>query len=211
MPHTEFVSPDGKKWPSVTQIVDVINKPFLYRWYGKHGNKRATRILKASGTVGSAFHDAVEKRLTGTSFVDLLPTLSSRTKYMMGEFEKFVDEYDLRPLKLEGKVINEPLHYHGTYDALCSVKLGRKRKNIICDWKSSNSVHDSYAIQLCLYNMGLPKEEQVDEGWIIRVGKKRSKPELEVKKFENLKGFEHVALACRELWDFMNRQGAFEC
>lgn len=206
--HSEFVGPDGRRWPSVTQLCDTINRPFLYRWYGKHGNKRATRILKASASVGTAFHDAIEKHLTVGTKSD---TLSSRIGKMISTFElDFMQVYDPKVEVLEGKVIHNALRYHGTYDGIIDVKDGKKRKRVLCDWKSSNSVHDSYGIQLALYNMALPKDQQVEDGWIIRVGKKRAYPELEVRKFEHLRVYEPLALACRELWDFINHEGCWE-
>ncbi len=51
---------EGVKYPSVTSITGLLNKPFLNFWYGKHGTKACKQIMMDACAIGTATHDTVD-------------------------------------------------------------------------------------------------------------------------------------------------------
>jgi CRISPR/Cas system-associated exonuclease Cas4 (RecB family) len=202
MPHTPYVL-NGVEIPSVTEIISIIDKPFLRLWYGKNGTKECQRIMKESGELGSRVHDAIEAILKGEE----PPPLSPQEVGMVHWFELWQNETDFRPVELELKVVSERHKFHGTFDALGT--FGDSTELVMCDWKTSSKIDDSYALQLAAYAAAY--EEQtgigVTKGMIVRMDKKAtSKKQFEVKEFNGLPKYFEVFLSCLDVWNFVNRR-----
>src|SRR4029077_10862660 len=112
MPHTPFIGPDGKDWPSVTEVGDVLAKPALYRFYADNGWDGAEQIKHDSAAIGQEFHDGIFHRFNGTT-----TPISLQAEQMVDEFfDEFVKPYQVVPIALEQKVINHAKRYHGSFD-----------------------------------------------------------------------------------------------
>lgn len=205
MPHTPYIL-NGEAIPSVTEVLNVINKPFLYAWFAKHGFAECERIKKEAGDLGSRVHDAVESYLKGEGY-----ELAGREAEMLQHFLKWKEQTDFRPVELELKVVSERHKFHGTFDALGT--FGDSTELVMCDWKTSSKIDDSYALQLAAYAAAY--EEQtgigVTKGLIVRMDKKAtSKKQFEVKEFTNLPRFFEVFLSCLDVWNFVNRRDKWQ-
>lgn len=201
MGHTSFIL-DGEPIPSVTEVISVINKPYLYGWFAKHGWKECERIKREAGELGSRLHDAIESYLRGES-----RDLSGRELVMLEMFRSWRIENDFRPMELEKKVVSRQHRYHGTFDALGT--FGDSSELVICDWKTSSSINDEYALQLAAYAAAYEEETGIGitNGLIVRMDKKAtSKKQFEVKEFKNLPRFFDVFLDCLSLWNFVNKK-----
>lgn len=60
-----YTNPNGDRYPSITSVLGKQPKPGLDAWKERMGEERATRIMKASGRVGTEFHDACENYILG--------------------------------------------------------------------------------------------------------------------------------------------------
>src|SRR6185295_20239266 len=66
MPHTNFIV-NGEQWPSVTEVLGIVAKPFLHEWYkrevykaGLDGWKKCEKIYEDGCAFGTAVHSALE-------------------------------------------------------------------------------------------------------------------------------------------------------
>lgn len=212
MGHTPFTAPNGDTdWPSITQVGDVLAKPSLYKWYGEKGLVEAERIKVETAAIGTEFHLGVYERLAGT------PTrtaLSPQAQLMVDSFfDKFITPYKVQPISLEQKVFNEEHRTHGTFDGIVKVHdmpVGRARTKytgvVLADWKSSSGIYDGHGIQLGGYWLCLPTPPQ--DGLIVQVD--RDTRELRKKLFTDLRWYAEEFKAARDLWDYVNRKGAWQ-
>ncbi len=194
---------DGVEIPSVTQVLGVLAKPQLYRWYAKNGWDECERIKKDSGELGSRLHEAIETLLKGEE----PPQLAKREADMLHLFFLWKEEKDFQPFELERKVVSERHKFHGTFDAMGL--FGVSKELIICDWKTSSQISVEYPLQLAAYAAAYEEETGigVTRGLIVRMDKKEtSKKQFEVKEFTNLPAYFDVFLDCLSVWNFMNKK-----
>lgn len=141
---------DGKKVPSVTQILNVINKPALLYWQGKHGNKECRRLLKEAGEYGDMVHTLAQNFLEGqTQKVNptqktILKNLNESTKDW--EWEGF-----------EVVLLNKEYQYGGTCDALAKID----GKRALIDFKTSKGVWPEFSLQMAAYEACLENIELI--------------------------------------------------
>ncbi len=60
-----YTNPNGDVYPSITTVLGKQPKPGLDEWKERIGEERAIRIMKASGRVGTEFHNACEAHIRG--------------------------------------------------------------------------------------------------------------------------------------------------
>jgi len=124
--------------------VDVIAKPGLVKWVGEVGNEEAKRIGDEAKLIGTNAHDDIERYCKDRSYVPVDPLASSCVR-------EFCVPYVTGIQAVEQKVINQSLRYHGTFDAIISVKdmpLTKKSKilftgDLLVDWKTANDIYDT--------------------------------------------------------------------
>jgi CRISPR/Cas system-associated exonuclease Cas4 (RecB family) len=206
VPHTPYTL-NGEEIPSVTEIIGIIDKPFLRMWYGKNGIRECERIKKESGELGSRVHDAIEAYLRG----DIPAVNSHQETEMLQHFVRWREFSDFRPVELELKVVSERYRFHGTFDALGT--FGDSTELVMCDWKTSSKIDDTYALQLSAYAAAYEERTgiAVKEGLIVRMDKKEDARKLiEVKQFKNLPRYFEIFLSCLDLWNFVHKRGKWE-
>lgn len=196
MGHKEH--PDGL--PSVTEAIGVIDKPFLAYWRGKLGNAECDRIAREAGELGTRVHDAIERLLKGETVEE-----SGRVHQMLGTFEEWRHRVNYQPVELERKVESKIHRYHGTLDSIGTV--GDSNELIITDWKTSSKIDSTYGIQLAAYAVAYEEEtgKTISTGQIVRLDKKPdAKPQIEVRRFDNLAAYFPVFQACLVIWNFLH-------
>lgn len=211
MSHTPFTAPNGDTdWPSVTQVGDVLAKPSLYKWFAEQGLENAERIKVEAGAIGTDYHTGIYHRFNGT-----VPTapISAQAQGMVDKFfEEFVKPYKVEPESLEKKVYNEEFRTHGTYDGIVKVHdvpIGRARikytGRVLADWKQSNGIYDSHGLQLGGYWLCLPNAPT--DGLVVQIN--RESLDIRKKMFFDLRCYAEEFKACRDIWDYVNRKGAW--
>ncbi len=207
MGHTPYVL-DGEEIPSVTEVLSVISKPFLYRWYAKNGWAECERIKREAGDIGTRFHDAVEKYLQGES-IDLSDR--PREQEMFRQFQNWKETNQVEPIELERKVVSRTHRFHGTFDAI--IRFGPDGKLQMGDWKTSSSISDDYGCQLAAYAAAYAEETgiEITDGIIVRIDKKAdAKKLIEVREFKNLPRYYKAFLDILSVWNFVNRRGQWQ-
>ena len=71
-----YVTPEGKKYPSITTVLSGRNNEGLVRWRQSVGNDVANQIMRSAAKRGTAVHQLVEDYLNNIelSNQDVLPT-----------------------------------------------------------------------------------------------------------------------------------------
>lgn len=157
--------------PSVTNVIDVLNKPFLATWHAKevalaavdvhqshpglieskptkavdYLKKAATRKAEAAAALGDEVHNAVEALAAGQPV-----EVSDAALPFLDSWRAFVADFAPEFLHLEascfGQVISgdAKLGYAGTADAIIRVA----GKTYVVDYKTGKSIHTEAALQL---------------------------------------------------------------
>lgn len=204
MPHVKSVKDkDGNEIPSVTEVLSILGKPELYRWYGKYGFDSCERMKREAGEWGSELHDSISQYLKGEE-VDV----SSRCAPMLHAFSEWKERSGFVPLAVEPE---EPLKsalygFRGTFDAIGTLD----GELVVCDWKSSSRIYPDYGLQLAAYAQlweeAHPKEK-IRTGFIVRIDKKSCK--VQVKGFYNLKMYFEVFKNLLPVYSFVKKTGVW--
>lgn len=198
MAHSDFIL-DGVKIPSVTQVLHVVHKEFLIRWYAKNGWEECERIKREAGEIGARVHDAIAEILNGREH-----SLKSPNEVRMVElFKQWQVESGYVPVEIERKVVSRVHRYHGTLDSVGH--FGNPDECWLFDWKSSSQIDDLYGAQIAAYAEALKEEtgRTVVGGGVVRIDKK--KLTLEVRQFNDLSSYFETFKACLVIWNFLNK------
>lgn len=115
MPHSDTII-DGKRFPSVTEIVGILDKPFLAFWRGKIGNAEADRISKESTARGRNVHELIDYYFISGQ----VPTcgVSEEERKLFDAWWKWFSDKKYKAIASEKKVISKKYKYGGTFDAI---------------------------------------------------------------------------------------------
>ena len=196
MPHSELIV-KGKAWPSVSELVSLLDKPGIRYWVGLVGNEEAGKILKDTAKLGQTVHAAIEEFLTTGSFSSCG---DKEVQKLFDVWFKWWGESGYKCTVLEKKVISKKYKYHGTLDAILFT-----HKDYLTDWKISNSDDWFRVLQLAGYAQAYYEEtgNKINNGLIVRVGKK----DLKVHETHVTDLFKYVPyfLLLRKLYDFIKK------
>lgn len=222
MPHVDTVI-DGKKAPSVTEAIGILDKPFLYRWYGMNGWAQCQKILKEKQDNGIKFHASVEQALKyHFGFIKEEPNWDENVEVVI----RWADRVGFTPTEFEKHVVSRKHFYGGTYDCLGTIpKIGW----VMPDWKLTSQISETYALQLAGYYQAHYEEtgERIVEGRVIRpyelktVAKKDEIKEtangwkhsfyglnvyIEERIYKDLGKDVENFLACLKIWNRLNKK-----
>jgi hypothetical protein len=191
---------DGKPVPSVTTILQTVNKPVLVPWavkmcsefwldamksgrtdyddIYKEGKSAHYKKSSAAASIGTNVHQYAE------AFFKKLPApelLTDEAKRGADAFHKWVDATKLRVLAIERRIYSKEYGYAGTVDLVAEFDgvLG------VGDYKTSSGIYPEMQLQTAAYQHALQEEKGLTFGprWIIRFDKKDG--EFEAKPFHD--------------------------
>lgn len=197
MAHSKLII-KGKEveWPSVTEIIALLNKPFLAIWRGKIGNAEADRIARASAAVGTEVHELIEKTLG--KGLDKAPS----TTKVESIYRAWLDWWQSQSYlvkELEIKVYSKKKKFHGSFDAV----LMFGDTPILVDWKITKSADHFRYLQLAGYAYAYYEmfKVKINDGLIVMIHPETLK--VSVKQVDNLWGYTPLFLALRKLYEFV--------
>ena len=225
MAHTKLTI-DGEDKPSVTQIVNVLDKPYLYRWYGMNGWTACEKLKEEKREQGIAFHESVEAALKFKfGFTKEEPNWDEAVEVVM----RWADRVGFKPIAFEEHVVSEVDGYNGTFD--CAGMIGDDL--ILVDWKRTSQISDTYVIQMAGYYRAYLlqagkafKEARVIRPYELKNPAKKDEVKqtaggwkysfagmkffVEERRYTNLDRYMKIFLHCREIWDFVNKKGPWK-
>lgn len=191
-------------YDSVTQIVDILDKPYLRLWHGKLGNKKCDKILSDSQVTGSMFHDLVYCHLAKIQSTEYK---GKHTKQVIKMFDSiklnYLDKYEIKPIWIEKTFKDDNLMIQGTADLY--------EEHRVTDWKTSSSINDTAVLQLCyyayLYNLNTQQtwENGINQGRIVRIDKKTYK--VQVRDYINLNAYWSICEALKIVYNWYKKKG----
>jgi hypothetical protein len=154
MAHTIYKNKSGKRLKSVTTLINAHlgwSKGALIGWTRKHCLKGedSMGIMKEAGRIGTLAHKMIEEFIKGGSVLldDYTPNEISQAKTAYYGYYKWQQDNHVKFIETEMKLVSEKYGFGGTFDAVAIVN----GKLVICDWKTSNAVHDEFLVQLAAY------------------------------------------------------------
>lgn len=205
---------DGIELPSVTTILNIIDKPWLAAWQKKEMGaairtellctelpedkikridvldeiiKQAKKIPALIGKEAMSLGTKIHQAIEDYSLGKDVE-ITDDIKIGVASFKLWRQESGMTLLEAERVVYDKELGYAGTADAIYHDNFGRK---FIFDYKTSSSgiVSDSYALQVAAYCAAYP--EVIHGGYVLMLNKS-GKPDFKIHKvelFESYKAF----------------------
>lgn len=183
---------NGLLMPSVTNVIDALNKPFLNNWYAKRAAEDAVQVVadhpgliqkkpqeavkwisgaarrtaNAAATLGDAVHNYVEALSMG-----LVPDApeDSRVLNYAEQWEKFVSDTGIEFVHAEATIFGLTQDYERAYAGTADFIAKIDGNLYVGDYKTGKSVHAEAALQLSALSHG--KEIVID-------GKTEALPEI---------------------------------
>ena len=209
--HPVYTDDNGITYPSVTQILSIVNKPYLVNWANNLGLKGVAvqDASKESTDVGTLTHAFIEGHITreevstdGYNRGTVDQALLCYEGYLIWE-EKYHPTY----VETEKSFISKEHGYAGTIDAVC--KIGDQQ--YILDWKTSASIYPEYVSQVVAYRLGMGK---TGTGWgdsgngchvgVVRLFKDSTSPGYQFARFRSSILTLHALdffMECKKLWN----------
>jgi genome maintenance exonuclease 1 len=135
-----YVTPDGKKYPSVTTVLSDYGKEELNAWKARVGEKEAARVSRKATTRGTAVHAAIEHYLHNKdiSELEMLPNVKEMFVKMKQELVKLNNIHCL-----ETKLFSHELRLAGTVDCIAE----HNGVLSVIDFKTSRRLKKKESIQ----------------------------------------------------------------
>jgi len=185
--HTVYKTADGKRVPSVTTILNVLNKPALMHWAWQMGceGKDYKKERDAKADIGTGIHDMILCHHRNAS-----PILSDYTKDQVDQIEngflKYLAWEKEHPIEevvtVEQPMVSEIFKFGGTADLIAK----SNGSVILVDYKSGKAIYPEMAYQLAAYiKLAEGLGHKIDNARILRVGRDESEG-FEEKVYTNL-------------------------
>lgn len=143
--YTTYTLTNGERAPSVTTILQMLNKPALNDWRARLGIKKTEEIKNTASDFGNLVHSGVEAVCSEQQ----IPYYSDvRVKTAVENFKLWADANIQEWIAFEKAAYNDTFKYAGTVDAFARLKNG---KLVLIDLKTSKKVNWEYYLQTVAY------------------------------------------------------------
>lgn len=204
-----YFNESNEAFVRVTNVLDIIHKPFLLQWYARetyyamvkdpniseedavNAARNKSRIAMDKGSLVHSMIEAFrEKKDNEEAFPDHLQG------YIDG-FEKFLMENSMEIEKQEQTVFSRKHRFAGTLDLLTTAH----GKRFLIDIKTGREIYDEATLQLSAYQYALEEQGiQIDERRIVLLNEKGTikvvDPQYEIETF----------LAALRVWRWKNEK-----
>jgi len=128
-------------YPSVTQIVDLLDKPGLRYWYGKYGTAACEEKKRTSQNVGHGVHKGIEWFLRGASFEEASEQLDNEQRIMLSYLTEWCSKMQPKVILMEEPLYSHKFQFAGTPDLVCTLDKGKTLT--LVDWKTDSVPRNS--------------------------------------------------------------------
>ena len=171
--HTVYKNAAGKRLPSVTTVLGIINKPALLDWAWKCGKDGLDykAVRDDAGSVGTLAHYLILCHLRGETpdLHEWAPDQVSRAVNTLVKYADWVTPHRLEPILTEQPLVSETYGYGGTPD--CLARLDGEL--VLLDFKSGKAIYSEMLYQLGAYWQLIweTRRETIDHARILRIGR----------------------------------------
>jgi hypothetical protein len=227
LPNGRHYAVVGQKeaFPSITNVLGVIDKPALHKWQIRKvleyvGDSLTRRdgkplddwdiiqllseaeaapdaVRDSAANYGSRAHAMLESIIKG-ELVDVPADL----QVVLDGYCQWKEQSGLVVKWVEIPVYSARHGFAGSVDAIAV----RGNQLVALDWKTSNGLWPSYAMQVAAYAAAISEMtvEPVTEAWAVRLGKKRA--EFEARRVKALEAAYSGFLGALALWKVLQGQ-----
>lgn len=153
---------EGVYYPSVTTILQYMPKNKFFEMWLKDVGHNADLIMRRAGKEGTQVHEAIETLLDGEElhWMDDYGNAKYNEKVweMINKFVDFWTTYKPELISTEEFVYSDEYRYAGTADLVCKLD----GETWLIDFKTSNSLHKSYDLQLASYAKALKESKDIE-------------------------------------------------
>jgi hypothetical protein len=176
----------GVFYPSITTILSYFPKGQFFESWIKDVGHNSDIIMRRAGEEGTQVHEAIERYLSGEEIRWIQP--DGRVNYhthvwkMIVGFTEFWDTYKPKLILSEEFMFSDEHKYSGTLDLLVEINGERW----ILDIKTSNSLHESYFLQMAAYTKAYEEtsKQKVDKNGVIWLKSAKRGPDKRGKKMQ---------------------------
>lgn len=202
---------DGSFVPSVTTILDVINKPAIAEWANRLGLFKHVQYkehLNSLARAGTLLHAKIEAELRGKAAPDESQYSSEEVNWAFQSWfhwSSWRRQHQIRPLALELPLVSAVHGYGGTIDCIAELD----GEPCVIDWKSSIKPYESHFLQVAAYQALVREVKGVNLSAIVvccqRGGTKFN--EARVEPDERMEALFDTFLRAKGLYEGLNRIG----
>ena len=208
MSHINYVNEKGERYPSATELTQLLPQPFLWAWYrssvekeGWQGWLNNKKKSDEGMEMGREVHSLIEGFIAKQPFEGLSGKYESQqiADALFDKVNPLVTDW----IAIEPHVKSEKLKIHGTADAIVFMK----GKTQVLDWKTSASKSNAHPVQLAIYALCYNEKsdlELITTGVIARVDKKSKGLNVKLDVYDNLKQYYPIVEALRTIWSYQN-------
>ncbi len=200
--------------PSVTEILDILEKDWMYWWIKSKGFDECEEVTKESKTIGHKIHKGIERFLKGKPFSEASEGLNNQQILMLSKLTEWCNEQKIKPICIEERMHSKKYKFNGTADVICTFNGGKTLA--IVDWKTDSTPKDKAALRARLtkyrYQAAgyvlLYKEKygvDITKAIFVRITKDKE-PILHTETFTNIRSARSKFLTLRRIYcDFRGR------
>jgi hypothetical protein len=193
-----YLTPSGKKYPSVTTVTSLHNIEGIMKWRRRVGEEEANRVSAKASARGTRIHTMCEKFLLGEEFT---PDIFDAE--MFNSMKYWLDDID-NIHALETPLYSDYLQVAGTVDCIADFQ----GKLSVIDFKTSSKPKDrddiyNYFMQTAAYAVAFEERTGIPIGrLVIIMAVENDDPRLFIEKRDNwIGGFRKLRL------DYKNQKG----
>lgn len=136
---------DGVYYPSVTSVLQTINKGYGYDDWLKNVGHNAEVIVKKAQESGSKIHNAIEKYLNGEK---IIPVLFDEIEWVkMCNFANWANGLNIKVIATETELFDDDMRIAGTADLVCKID----DTIYLIDFKTGNNIYSTSHLQVSCY------------------------------------------------------------
>lgn len=193
-----YLTPTGKKYPSVTTVTSLHNIEGIMKWRRRVGEEEANRVSAKASARGTRIHTLCEKFLLGE---EIAPDIFD--KEMFDSMKYWLDDIDNIHC-LETPLYSDYLQVAGTVDCIADFQ----GKLSVIDFKTASKPKDrddiyNYFMQTAAYAVAFEERTGIPVGrLVIIMAVENDDPRLFIEKRDNwIGGFRKLRL------DYKNQKG----
>lgn len=111
-----YLTPDGKKYPSVTTVIADHNKESIDKWKDRVGHAEAKAISTHASNRGDAVHEALEALLQNYPTADFTSKMMPHAKAVYLNMKRDIEEHISEVHGIEQPLFSHKLRLAGTTD-----------------------------------------------------------------------------------------------
>lgn len=175
-------------------------------WLAQEAKREPERLKEMAANIGSQCHNSIDAFIKNELDYEKY-LIDDEAKNAFNSFISWIKKQDIEFVLGDTPVVSTEYKVGGRLDAIG--KLKGNNKLILFDWKTSNSIRNSYAYQCGIYLLCFQETfgKKIDYAYIVRFGKEQ-KENIEIKEIDIKKALA-AAKALLKLYN-LNKENLFK-